>query len=118
MNIPEWVKPAAWGAVLGMLAMSTVGFSAMGWQSARDAESIAKDRADIAVVAALVPFCVVKAQQDPDGWKLAKLRAEQSSSARSQIVSDSGWAHLTGPATPDWAIVRECSDKLFDQKAG
>ena|SRR5260221_9475468 len=117
MNIPVWVKPTLWGVVLGAFVMSTFGFSAMGWLSASDAERVAKDRAEIAVVAALVPFCVVKAQQDPDANKLVKLRAEQSSSTRSQLVSDSGWANLNGPATPDWAIVRDCSEKLFGQKA-
>ncbi len=30
MNIPDWIKPAAWGAVLGAVALAIVGFSA-GW---------------------------------------------------------------------------------------
>ncbi|MBI1779436.1 MAG: hypothetical protein HYR63_29235 [Proteobacteria bacterium] len=116
MNIAAWVKPTVWGAVLGAVAMSIVGFSAMGWVTASTAERVAKDRADSAVVVALVPFCVAKAQQDPDAKKLATLRAEQSSYTRSQFVSDAGWANLTGPATPDWALVRECSDRLFGVK--
>ena len=42
------------------------------------AEQFAQERANTAVVAALVPFCVTKAQQDPDKAVLAKLRAEDS----------------------------------------
>ena len=117
MNIPAWVKPGAWGAVIGAVLMSTAGFSAMGWQTASNAERIAKDRSDVAVVAALVPLCVAKAERDPDAKKLVTLRGEQSSYTRSQLVSDSGWANLVGPGTPDWALVRECSDKLFGQKS-
>src|SRR5258708_3877313 len=107
MNIPTWTKPMLWGVALGAVAMSIVGFSAMGWTTARAAEKVAKDRADSAVVMALVPFCVAKAERDPDVKKLVTLRAEQSSYTRSQLVSDAGWANLLGPTTPDWALVRE-----------
>jgi hypothetical protein len=43
-----------------------VGFSQMGWTTARAADRMATDRANSAVAAALVPFCVAKAEHDPD----------------------------------------------------
>ena len=43
------------------------------------ADQLAQDRAETAVVAALVPFCVAKAQEGTEQVALAKFRAEQSS---------------------------------------
>jgi hypothetical protein len=63
----------------GGIIVTFVGFSQLGWRTAASADQLAQDRADIAVVAALVPFCVAKAQQDTDQATLAKLRTEQSS---------------------------------------
>src|ERR1700676_1675451 len=47
---------------------------------------MASDRADSAVVAARVPFRAANAEWDPDQAKLAKLKGEQSSYNRSQVV--------------------------------
>jgi hypothetical protein len=50
----------------GAIAISIVGFSQLGWTTNSTSENLAQERVDTAVVAALVAFCVVKAQQDPD----------------------------------------------------
>jgi len=117
MNLPEWVKPSIWGAVVGAVATMIVGFSAMGWTTGGTADRMANDRADAAVVAALVPFCVAKAEHDTDAAKLAKFKAEDSSYSRSQLVSDSGWATMPGMKTPDRGLASACSDKLLGPKA-
>jgi hypothetical protein len=99
--------------VVGAIAMMSVGFWGMGWTTASSAERVAKDRADTAVVAALVPFCVAKAQQDAEAAKMAKFRAESSSYTRTQLVSDSGWATFLGAtSSPDYGLVRACAEKL------
>jgi hypothetical protein len=116
LTIPVWLKPALWGAFLGAIAMSIVGFSQLGWTTAGTAERQAQERADTAVVAALVPFCLEKAQHDPDVKKLATLRAENSSYSRNQLVSDAGWATLAG-ANADRNLARECAEKLYGIKA-
>ena len=77
---------------------------------------MASDRADSAVVAARVPFRAANAEWDPDQAKLAKLKGEQSSYNRSQLVSDSGWAALPGMTTPDRGLVSACSEKLQGPK--
>ena len=64
-----------WGAAAGAVAMTIVGFSQLGWFTAGSADRMAQDRADTAVVAALVPFCVTKAQADPDHAVLVKVMA-------------------------------------------
>jgi hypothetical protein len=117
MQIPVWIKPAVWGAVAGAIGIAIVGFSQFGWRTATSAEQFAQDRADTAVVAALVPFCVSKAQQDPDKATLAKLHAEDSSYTRSGMVTKAGWATVGGDTSPDSALADACSQKLHDMKS-
>ena len=118
MEVPVWTKPALWGVAVGAIGIAIVGFSELGWMTANSAERIAQDRADTAVVAALVPFCVIKAQQDPDKATLAKFQAEESSYSRSDMVTKAGWATLGSEKTSDDALARACSEKLHGMKAG
>ena len=117
MQTPEWLKPSLWGAACGAIAMSMVGFSYLGWQSSTAAEQMASERADSAVVTAMVPFCVVKAKADADATLLVKLKAEQSSYSRADIVMKAGWATLNGAKFGDNALARACSDRLNTQAA-
>jgi hypothetical protein len=118
MQIPVWLKPGLWGAACGAIAMATVGFSQLGWTTQRTATQMAQDQADTAVVAALVPFCVAKAQHDPDQATLAKYQAEQSSYSRSDLVMQAGWATVGGKTVPDSDLARACSEQLHTAKAG
>ncbi len=118
MQIPVWLKPGLWGAAIGAIGMATVGFSQLGWTTQGTAEQLASDRSDAAVVAALVPFCVTKAQSDPDHATLTKFQTEQSSYSRSDLVMKAGWATIGGKTAPDNALARACSDKLHTLKAG
>src|SRR5579863_6635873 len=87
MQRAEWLKPGLWGAAAGAIATATVGFWVLGWVTTTTAEQLAQNRADTAVVAALVPFCVNKAQLDPGNKAVfAKLHAEQSPYSRSELV--------------------------------
>ncbi len=117
MNIPKWVKPGIWGAVIGAIAIMIFGFWQMGWSTAGAADRMAKDRADSAVVAALVPFCVASAQKDPDPANLVKFKAESSSYSRIDLVSKAGWATMPGMTSPDRALASACSDNLQGPKA-
>jgi hypothetical protein len=113
----EYIKPGIWGAVIGALAMVAVGFWGLGWTTAGNADTMAKARADTAVVAALVPFCVAKAQIETASVNLAKFRAEEASYKRSQIVQDSGWATMPGATSSDYALASSCAEKLTAMKA-
>jgi hypothetical protein len=94
-----------------------LGFWQMGWVTGGTADRMATDRANSAVVAALVPFCVAKAEHDPDQTKLAKVKAEQADYTRSQLVSDDGWATLPGATAPTAGLASACSEKLQGPKA-
>jgi hypothetical protein len=118
MTIPVWLKSGLWGAVVGAIAMAIVGFSQLGWTTSTTAERLAQERSEAAVVAALVPFCVAKAQGDPDKTLFAKLQAETSSYSRSDMVVKAGWATVGNETSPDNALARACSDKLSSAKSG
>ena len=98
--------------------MSIIGFSQLGWTTAATAEKQAQETASAAVVSALVPFCVTKAEADPDHNVLIKFQAEQSSYSRSDIVMKAGWAALDGKDSGSNALARACADKLHTAKAG
>ena len=74
MQVPPWLKPGIWGAVIGAVAMVTVGFAQFGWKTGSAAESLAQARADVAVASALVPFCIAKAQQASASDSLTKFQ--------------------------------------------
>jgi hypothetical protein len=88
MNVPASVKPAVWGAIGGAIAAIIVGFAWGGWVTGGTAVEMATAGAETAVVEALTPLCVVKAEQQPE--KLAPLK-EESSYQRDDFVIEAGW---------------------------
>ena len=90
MKRPEWLKSGLWGVVAGAVALTVVGFSAGGWVTSAKADRLAAERAKSEVVAALVPICLVQAQQDPQAeQRLANLR-DAASYKRREIVIKCG----------------------------
>lgn len=118
MKIPVWVKPAIWGVVAGAVVMAITGFSQLGWTTSATAEKLAQERSSAAVVSALVPFCVAKAQLDPDKTVFTKMQAETAWYTRSDMVMKAGWATFGDDKAPDSALARACADKLSVAKAG
>ena len=88
MKIPEWVKPAAWGAIGGAIAAIIIGFAWGGWVTGGTAGRMETASAEAAVVQAFTPLCVAKAEQQPE--KLAPLK-EESSFQRDDFVIEAGW---------------------------
>jgi hypothetical protein len=118
MQIPVWLKPGLWGAATGAAVLAFVGFSQLGWRTPGTADQFAQDRAETAVIAALVPFCVEKAQMQTQQAALASFQAEQSSYSRSDLVVKAGWATLGIAKSPDSSLARACSAKLYGMKSG
>lgn len=112
----ENIKTGLWSAFAGALAMTIAGFWGLGWMTPTNADRLARERADNAVVTALVPFCVVNAEREADAIKLATFRAEESSYKRTQLVTDAGWATLPGTTSPNYALAAACSAKLMGEK--
>jgi hypothetical protein len=114
-NVPQmlWFKPGLLGAVIGAFALTVVGFSQLGWVTANTAELMALRSSDAAVVKALVPVCVTRAQIDPEtGSKLQALGGVTSNLARSSFVEKAGWAKMPGEETSNSLLANACAAAL------
>ena len=112
MEIDQRVKPALWGAAVGAVAISIVGFSSMGWTLGATAERMASERADAAIVSVLTPICVEKFQQQTNyAARLTEFKSIPSYNQASAIEKG-GWAATPGPDKMNSAVARACAEKL------
>jgi hypothetical protein len=115
MTLPEWFKPALYGAVVGAVVVSVAGFSWGGWVTGGTANRIAAETAKAQVVAALVPICIKQARLDPDGTvKLAQLEGA-STYQRPDMLMDAGWAMMPGASESDRNVASACMKELAER---
>jgi hypothetical protein len=116
MHVPQWLKPAFWGIVVGAIGIMILGFAWWGWVLGSTAEKMAQDRADGAVTAVLVPICVERFMGQADAAaKLAEF--QQSVSWRQgQLIEKGGWATATGSTTPNTTVASACAQQLVKIK--
>ncbi len=115
MNIPEWLKPALYGAAAGAVALAIVGFSWGGWVTGGTAKQMASDQARLEVVAALVPICMEQSSQDPKVVETLVQLKDTSSYQRSNMLMKVGWATMPGSSDPNRDVARACMDNLAAQ---
>jgi hypothetical protein len=112
MKIPEWVKPAAYGAVCGAIALSIVGFSWGGWVTGSTARQMASNQSDRDVVVALTAICLEQSRRDPETTeRLATLRAA-ASYTRADSVIRHGWATMPGTTQPNRQVANACAQQI------
>jgi pimeloyl-ACP methyl ester carboxylesterase len=112
------LRPALWGAATGAIALAIVGFSWGGWVTAGTADTLAKNSAATAVVAALSPICVEKFQQAADASaNLAEMKKATYSWDQSKFVEKGGWATMPGSTEPNSAVAKACAESLGREKA-
>lgn len=117
MRIPQWVKPAFWGMVIGALGIMIIGFSWWGWVLGSTAERMAREHADSAVVALLTPLCVANfLGQAEAATKLAEFQ-QTASWQQSQVIEKGGWATAPGGSAPNSAVARACAAQLLKTPA-
>jgi hypothetical protein len=116
MKVPTWLKPAFWGVVVGALGIMILGFAWWGWVLGSTAERLAKERANEAVTAVLVPICVDRFMGQADG--AAKLAEFQRSASwqQSQFIERGGWATAAGSTSPNAAVAKACAQQLVKIK--
>lgn len=112
MNIPEWLKPALYGAAAGAVAIAIVGFSWGGWMTSGTAKQMASNMARLEVVAALVPICVEQSKQDPQVVQTLAQLKEASSYQRADMLMKAGWATMPGSSDPNRYVANACMEKL------
>lgn len=112
MKAPEWVKPAAWGVLGGAVAALVIGFGFGGWVTGKGAATMVAreaERTEAAVVEALTPRCVARAEKEPGQVQL--MRGE-SMWQRDDFVIEAGWVEAVSEdyRTP---VARECAEVLM-----
>jgi hypothetical protein len=118
MQVPTWTKPAITGAIAGSIATMIIGFSQGGWYSGGSAERLAQERAEVAVIDALVPICVNQSKLDPDTTsKLGQLAAMKTSYEQRDFVIKSGWATMPATDGPNRDLASKCADALVKSAA-
>ena len=111
-------RSALWGAAAGAIALAIVGFSWGGWVTGGTAETLAKNRAATAVVAALTPICVEKFRQAADASaNLVEMKKATYAWDQSKYVEKGGWATMPGSTEPNSAVAKACAESLGSEKA-
>jgi hypothetical protein len=107
-----WVKPGAWGFVIGSVVTMIVGFGWGGWTTSGTVERIATERVTAAVNTALVSVCLEKAKADPaQVKKLGELKALGSSWDQRDAVVKDGWATV-GTSEANRDVAEACAAEL------
>lgn len=112
--MPQWVKPAVWGAVIGSVVTMIIGFSYGGWTTSGTTARLAQLQADAAVTTALVPLCI--AQSKADGAmvkKMGELKTLTSSYDQRDFVTKTGWATVPGSQEPNRDVAEACAAALL-----
>jgi hypothetical protein len=104
------------GALAGAVATMVVGFYWGGWSLGSTADRMAKERSDLAVVAALAPVCADKFRALPDAAaKQAALSKVDTWKRRDEFPKE--LVTLPGESYPNTALVDACYTLLFAPKS-
>ena len=113
MQMPTWIRPMAWGAVVGAVGTMIVGFSWMGWTLNHTTQRLVAEASESAVVAALTPFCVASYLKQPDAaQKLAALREDTSEYTQRELIEKAGFSTMPGNAEPTTGVASACVKAL------
>ena len=112
----ESLKRLLQGAVAGAVATMFVGFYWGGWSLGSTADKIAKERSELAVVAALAPVCADKFRALPDAEaKQVALSKVESWKRRDEFPKE--FVTLPGESYPSSALVDACYTLLLAPKS-
>ncbi|MEQ5869110.1 hypothetical protein J4E08_04270 [Sagittula sp. NFXS13] len=112
MTLPEWTKPGVYGALVGAIAVSVLGFTWGGWTTSGSAQEMADSFAAEQVTLATVPVCLGLSEADVQRVeRLATLR-EASSFQRRNVMMETGWATLPGTDAPSRDLADACLAEL------
>lgn len=112
MTFPKWMKPGTYGAVVGAIVVSLLGFNWGGWTTESNAESQAQARAAQEVTLAMVPICLDISATDPE--RAAKLTTLQDVTVfnRNKAMMATGWATPPGFDAPSRDLAVACIEGL------
>src|SRR3954467_1786493 len=104
------------GAAAGAVATMVVGFNWGGWSLGSTADKMAKERSELAVVAALAPVCAEKFRAQPEAEaKQVALSKVDSWKRRDEIPKE--FVTLPGESYPNSALADACYTLLLAPKS-
>ena len=104
------------GAAAGAVAIMFVGFYWGGWSLGSTADKMAKERSELAVIAALAPVCADKFRALPDvAAKTIALSKVESWKREEEFPKE--FVTLPGETSPSSALVRACYALLVPKSA-
>jgi hypothetical protein len=104
------------GAAVGAVATMFVGFYWGGWSIASTADKVAKERSELAVIAALAPVCADRFRALPDAdAKKAALSKVESWKRRDEFPKE--LVTLPGESYPSSGLVDACYTLLVAPKS-
>ncbi|GAA3877832.1 hypothetical protein [Celeribacter arenosi] len=112
MTFPEWTKPGVYGALVGAVAVSILGFTWGGWTTEGGAEEMADSFASEQVTLAMVPVCLDLSEADAERTAKLETLQEASSYQRRNAMMETGWATLPGTEDPNRDLADACLAKL------
>ena len=112
----ESLKRLLQGAAAGAVATMVVGFYWGGWSLGSTADKMAKERSELAVIAALAPVCADKFRALPDAAaKQIALSKVDSWKRRDEFPKE--LVTLPGESYPNSALADACSTLLLAPKS-
>ena len=105
------------GAAVGAIATMFIGFYWGGWSLARTADKMAKERSELAVIAALAPVCADKFRALPD-FDAKKVALSKVDSWKRRDEFPKELVTLPGDSYPNSALVDACYTLLLAPKSG
>jgi poly(3-hydroxybutyrate) depolymerase len=92
--------------------LAIIGLSWGGWMTTSSAKKSADIESMSAIVAALTPYCLERAEANPAALQvMAELKAA-SSYNRSVIIKNAGWATPLGSTEPNSDLAQACQIAL------
>lgn len=112
MNTPDWLKPGAYGALIGAACFGVIGFTWGGWVTGGASHDRAMAMSRSEVVASMVPVCLDMARSDPArADKMGAIRAASTHQRRDALMT-AGWATMPGTDAPNRDIAQACLSAL------
>ena len=108
MTFPEWTKPGAYGAMVGAIAVTILGFTWGGWTTSGGAQAMADSSAAEQVTLAMVPVCLDLSEADTERAAKLVILQEASSFQRRDAMMETGWATLPGTDAPSRELANAC----------
>ncbi len=112
MKTYSGTKPLLLGIAVGGIAALTIGFVWGGWMTGTAAAQIANKQSEMAVTAALLPFCLQQSQQDLNATATLSSIKLAPSYERQVMLENTGWATMPGEEDPNKAVATACLKEL------